>query len=395
MESISTQRYPASVKVAQALQERIARGHYAPGTWLPPERELAREFAVSRPIIRAALSSLQQQGLVVRDPGCRPRVQAVSAGQTPPEAAGQAGQTLQTIAAILPQQPTYVSAHAILRGISQALQQKEAPYRLTIVDTHPALSPANAEDNGPSPEHSFIEQALGGGVAGIIIWHLTWGAALSALRRLQERNLPLVFIDRYPAEMDCDYVGVDNRQGVRAAVDYLLGLGHRRIAYLTTDEQVTTVVERREGYREAFLASGIFPSPELIFAVPVERQNSMEAAAAYFLSLPDPPTALVADNDLHAFAIIREVQARGRRVPEDISVIGFDDIECYSPHPAMLTTIHQPFFQIGQRAAELLLRRLASSAASPARSFQQVMLPTSLVIRSTCRPLSASTGGRA
>jgi LacI family transcriptional regulator len=189
-------------------------------------------------------------------------------------------------------------------------------------------------------------------------------------------------------------VGVDNRQGVRAAVDYLLGLGHRRIAYLTTDEQVTTVAERKEGYREAFLAGGTFPPPELLYTVPVERQARMETAAAYFLSLPDPPTALVADNDLHAFAFIREVQARGRRVPEDISVIGFDDIECYSPHPAMLTTVHQPFFQIGQRAAELLLRRLASPGESPSRSYQQVVLPTSLVIRSTCRPFSAEEGSR-
>jgi DNA-binding LacI/PurR family transcriptional regulator len=395
MEKISTQRYPASVRVMQTLQERIARGHYVPGAWLPPERELAREFAVSRPIIRVALSGLQQQGLVVRDPGCRPRVQAVTAAQTSPEATGPAGRTLQTIAAILPQQPTYVSAHAILRGISQVLQQKEAPYRLTIVDTHPAPLPADTEGSGPSQEQSFIEKAIGGEVAGIIIWHVTWGATLSALRRLQERNLPIVFIDRYPAEMDCDYVGVDNRHGVREAADYLLGLGHRRIAYLTTDEQVSTVAERKEGYQEAFLARGIVPPPELIYSVPVKMQTSMETAAAYFLSLPDPPTALVADNDLHAFAFIREAQARGRRVPEDISVIGFDDIECYSPHPAMLTTVHQPFYQIGQRAAELLLRRLASPGASPSRSFQHVVLSTSLVLRSTCRPYPATAGSRA
>src|SRR5581483_982865 len=136
-----------------------------------------------------------------------------------------------------------------------------------------------------------------------------------------------------------------------------------------------------------FLAQGLLPLPELTYVSPMEIGADMGPAATYLLSLPEPPTAVVADNDLHAFAFIREAQKRGWRVPEDISVIGFDDIESYSPHPATLTTVHQPFYQIGQRATDLLLRRLAASGSSKTRVYQHVVLATSLVIRSTCRPL--------
>jgi DNA-binding LacI/PurR family transcriptional regulator len=111
-------------------------------------------------------------------------------------------------------------------------------------------------------------------------------------------------------------------------------------------------------------------------------------AADYFRNLPDPPTALFAVNDNVAHVFITEAEALGWSVPGDISVVGFDDIEQYSPRAPFLTTIRQPFEGIGTRAAELLLRNM-EGAKENKRTFQHMLLPTKLVVRSSCRPVNS------
>lgn len=379
-----TRRFPASHRVAQALQERLAGGYYLSGSWLPAERSLAAEFGVSRPVVRAAVARLVGEGLLVRRAGCRPLVAAGGALRPNPIEERRA---LPTIAAVLPQHPTYVSAQAYLRGIHAALQQSAAPYHLAVFDTHSAAPTSRGA--GPVPESATLERLREEGVAGVIVWHLSGRESLPALRRLLDDGTSVVFIDRHPRDLDCDFVGVDNPSAMRSAIEHLVGLGHRRIAYLSISEDVSTVREREEGYREAMCANGLGPAPELLYVTPQTLRAELAAAAEHLLALAEPPTAVAAVNDLHAFAFIRELSARGLRVPEDMSVMGFDDIESYSPHPATLTTVHQPFFQIGQRAAQLLLRRLAPGAAPSRAPRQHVMLATSLVARSTCRPLPA------
>ena len=116
------------------------------------------------------------------------------------------------------------------------------------------------------------------------------------------------------------------------------------------------------------------------------RIPNVRPAVRQFFEMTEPPTALFAMNDALAHYFIVEAEAAGGRVPDTISVIGFDDLERYSPRPALLTTIHQPFDRIGSRAAGLLIRRLKSPdpAALPS---QHILLPTPLVVRSTCQPL--------
>jgi DNA-binding LacI/PurR family transcriptional regulator len=391
METRDRQQFPAAERVEQILQDRIAQGYYSAGAWLPAERILASEIGVSRPAVREALSRLVQDGLIVRKPGCRPRVNRPS-----PAPSARPGAILETsrrtIAAVLPQVPTYVWAHAILRGISQALQDFEAPYRLTVYDTHPSASQLRRTMSDEALERSVLERLGRDGADGMIIWQVADMANLPMVRRLQENGLRVVFIDRCPPDFDCDYVGADNRSGVRSAVDYLLDLGHRRIGYITHGTRVTTVIEREEGYREALLARGIALNPELIFATSKGGLIDLRTAVEHFRSLSPRPTAVVVVSDQHAFAFIRECQAAGWRVPEQLSVIGFDDIEHYSPNPAMLTTVHQPFEQIGQRAAQLLLRRLSTRTGSTV-TFQHIVLPAPLIVRATCAPPRQADGG--
>lgn len=389
MDNSLIQQFPAPTRIAQMLQDRIVHGLYLNGSWLPAERDLAIEFAVSRPVVRAALNLLQEEGWIVRESGCRPRVHAPRSMDTAVvRDEKHVSSTVQTIAVVVPHQPVFVSAHAILCGINRTLQQKEAPYRVTVLDSHPSRFPDNMPGRSDDLERSYLEKIEADGDAGAIIWHLTGEKTQTTLRKLQRKGVALVFVDRQPVGLDCDYVGVDNRTGVLKAVEYLLELGHRRIGYLSTFEKASTVNEREESYRETLISHDIRPVPELTFAFK-EEGASIGAAVDYYFSLPEPPTALVCCNDLHAFAFIREARARGYRIPEDISVIGFDDIECLSPHVPTLTTIHQPFYQIGQRAAELLLRRLTKPGEALTTPYQHIVLPTSLVARSTCRALGS------
>lgn len=375
MPNNSTKRLPVSVQIQETLYKRIVDGYYSPGEWLPAERELAEELAVSRPMVRAALTELHQRGFIEREPHCRPRVpESVVPQKTDRHAASQ------TIAAILPQQPSYATAHSILRGITRELRQHESPCAVTVLDTH-------QEKKGPASkpwEIEILERLLHEPpVAGIIIWHYMGEETVPILRRIQKRGTPIVFVDRLPGEMDCDYVGVDNRGGMRQGIEYLLRLGHRRFALLMDNPHISAVREREAGFRDALWNAGILPDERLIRHA-FQHEHDIRHDLTALFEQPEPPTALVASNDLTAFAIMQAAVEKGWRIPQDFSLIGFDDIECSSPHPAILTTIHQPFFEVGQQAVALLLDRLRHPERTARRTYRQMQLATSLVVRSTC-----------
>lgn len=364
--------------VADAIRERIQTEHYGAGAWLPPERELAEEFRVGRPVVRAAISSLIATGHLTRSPGCRPLISYASSCQ--PADRRRARAALRMIALVLPHQPSYASAQAILRGVNRGLAEHDRPYHVAVFDTHAPDAPEVA--SGSATEREVLARLSDEGAAGVIIWHLSGDHTLPAILRLHASGSPVVFLDRCPRGHDCDYVGVDNRAGVQMAVEHLIGLGHRRIAYLTNSEQISTVRDRELGYRDALMGAGIAPDPALVYVTPELLRADLSGAAEYIVGLPDRPTAAVVLNDLHAFELIRQLEARGVRVPADMSVIGFDDVEANSPHPGMLTTVRQSFEEIGRRAADLLLRRLRSPEGAP-ETYQHVVLPTALTVRRT------------
>jgi DNA-binding LacI/PurR family transcriptional regulator len=374
-----------------ALQERIEQGHYAPGSWLPAERALAAEFSLDRSAVRSALAQLEKGGLIVRETGKRPWVRTGQAAlrqarngshiRSGPQTPTGRRTGMQIIAAILPQHPVFPASLALMHGINTALRSAEAPFRLQVMDTH-----GSTALRATSLEQQALDAVLREEIAGVLLWHLGGEETLLQLREIEQHGIPIVFVDRFPTEIACDFVGGDNHAGIEAAIDYLRGMGHQRIAYLSAEERVTAVAERLAAYRETMQAGGISPCPQWIGKVPQDNTAQVAPVFDQFFSLPNPPTAVVALNDALAYYFIEECARRGKRTPEDISVVGFDDLEEHSPRPPILTTLHQPFDKMGRRAAEILLRRLSGPDArqEPRR---HVLLPTPLVVRSTCRPL--------
>lgn len=225
--------------------------------------------------------------------------------------------------------------------------------------------------------------------------------ASSHLLEVYQQGFPVVILDDQSLHGRIPWVGPDNRIGAYEAVRHLIGLGHRRIAHIRGPAQYQCSYDRFIGYRQALEEAEIAFDPALVeqgdFTTPGGR-----AAAKRLLSVADRPTAIFAANDQMAYGVMAAAGAQGLHSPDDLAVIGFDDIAILAPIRPALTSVRQPFQEMGKRAAETLLA-LADAPqvfeggwydqaphATPARSnvdtlrAVHIQLPTELVIRESC-----------
>ena len=207
------------------------------------------------------------------------------------------------------------------------------------------------------------------------------------LRALQETGYPFVVVDpRVQLDQGIPAVSASNASGARAGVEHLLSLGHRRIGAILGPRDWMATTERLNGYRSALAAAGVLPAPDLV----VESDFSIEsgeAAAASLLDLPERPTAIFGFNDNVAIGVLRAAEARGLTVPDDLSVLGFDDSEQSGLVTPALTTVRQPLAEMGRMAVSLLLRLLDRQRVEA----MNIELATRLVVReSTAAPVTAA-----
>jgi LacI family transcriptional regulator len=195
-------------------------------------------------------------------------------------------------------------------------------------------------------------------------------------------NLPVITIDHRGKHAEFPSIATDGYEGARTAVQHLAELGHERIAFIAGDERLASAKDRHRAYMETLAQLGFKRDPSLIVNGDFSQSGGF-AATCKLLALKRPPTAIFAANDMSAFGAMAAIHNAGLKVPEDISVIGFDDIPAAAQvHPA-LTTVRQPIHQMGRSAVNTLLALIAGiEPASP-----QVSLPTELVVRdSTAAP---------
>jgi LacI family transcriptional regulator len=196
------------------------------------------------------------------------------------------------------------------------------------------------------------------------------------IETLTRRNFPFVLIDHQGTVESCPAVGATNWQGAYTATEYLIALGHRRISFITGSLDLGCAQDRLKGYRSALRTHHIPEAPELVYEGNFFQPDGYAGACA-LLDLPDPPTAIFASNDVMAMGVMDAVRNRGLRVPDDISVIGFDNI----PQSAMvyppLTTVQQPLEQMGRVAAQMLISILNNVE----KDTNRIELPTELIVR--------------
>ncbi|MFV0286439.1 MAG: LacI family DNA-binding transcriptional regulator [Demequina sp.] len=195
-----------------------------------------------------------------------------------------------------------------------------------------------------------------------------------------ETVVPIVAIDPHYGPNRLPTIDVDNFEGAERAAQHLLSLGHRRIGFLGGRNELDSSHLREAGFRHAHAEAGIPVDPALIIETRYAPENAAQATRT-LLGMAEPPTAIMGANDLTALAAIEVAQDLGLRVPEDLSVIGFDDIpEAGLASPA-LTTVRQPLQEMGAAAMRMLLDRIEGREHA-----SHVRLDTSLVLRETCAP---------
>ena len=210
------------------------------------------------------------------------------------------------------------------------------------------------------------------------------------LERLRAAGVPLVHLDAAGSEatIDIAQVGVTNWAGVRDATQHLIDLGHRRIGFIGGEPRALVSLERQEGYTAALRRNSIPVDPELIQPGDFMIEGG-EAAARALLDLPEPPTAIVASSDLEAMGVYHAAFERGLRIPDDLSVIGFDDtVLCEYLSPS-LTTVRQPLAQMADQAVRLL----GDLAQSDRPAMTRIELATTLVERGSTAAVAARVAG--
>ncbi len=233
--------------------------------------------------------------------------------------------------------------------------------------------------------------------------------------RLHKYGLPAVIIDDQDKPGDIPWVGTDNQHGGYMATRHLIELGHRRIAHIHGLQKYLCSHERYQGYCQAMQEAGLPLDPQLVFEGEF-IQSTGRAAGHYFFSLPPEqrPTAIFASADLAAYGVMAVAEEYGMQIPRDVALVGFDGLDSSAHVRPALTTVQQPFYEMGRRATELLLsmldqphfaRRLSDSLVAQPTSISgagnnhhqepvRVHLPSSLIIRESCgspRHLSLST----
>lgn len=333
---------------------------------MPTIFDVARRAGVSKSSVSRVLnggpvSSKTRQAVLdaIQELGYRPNVAA----------RGLVTKRSQTVGFVLTDvaDPYYSQ---IIRGVDAALSEKG--YSLVLCSAR--------WDN--ERELSYIRLLAEHRVDGLLVLSGQTTSSEHILHALsEEMERPIVVIDRSIPGAGFDTIGVDDFAAAAGAVRHLINLGHTRIAHVTGPLNYHSGVHRLQGYRHALAQAGIPVDDSLIVPGDFTKRGGYEAAAKLF-SRSEPPTAIFAANDVSALGVWQAAREWGLRIPEDLALVGFDDIELLSLADIPLTTVRQPRYDYGYMGTQMLLARIEEGGQPGKR--RQVILPTELVIRSSC-----------
>ncbi|MEO1020995.1 MAG: GntR family transcriptional regulator [Bacteroidota bacterium] len=355
---------PLYVQIIEDIKSRIASGVLKEGEQLKSHKLLAEEYDVSLITIKGALSTLIDEGYLYSRVGKGTFVAA------PP-------QVMQTTG---------------INSIGLVLQDVKNPFFSQIA--HTVEDTAYNKDytvllsnsaNQANKEEGQIENFKRMGVKGMIIASLIKEAhAPEVVRSLHEQNFPYVMVS-YTSDEDIWYVGSDHKKGAYMGTAHLISLGHAKIGYLNSPRENALGDVRQIGYRKALADYGLeFRSDYVLRTINDDVHKDYGSGvglANMFHEMDDKPTAFFSYNDLSAIGFIRRVMELGYSVPDDVAIVGFDDIQQAEFAPVPLTTIKQDVERIGQLAIDKLIHRIEGDDE---QLIHRTLITPTLVVRDSC-----------
>jgi len=348
-------------QVVDFYKEYINENDLNDGELLPSESKMAEKFNFSRDTIRRALDQLEKQGVVSRQRG-------KGTFYKNPESFVKE----KRIAVITTYLSNYIFPN-IISGIEEVVSSKH--YTLNLANT----------DNDPNKERKHLRKVIDNGVDGLII-EPTKSAVdihnMDLYKELKEKNIPFVMLNAYYRELDPSYAIVNDYKGGYKAAQYLLQLGHTNIAGIFKEDDLQGVF-RLKGFKKALGDYGVDPeSAEIGTYITSQISSYPYHCMDKMLSHKNRPTAVVCYNDQIAVGVVKAIIDNGLKVPDDISVVSFDDSILATATNVKLTTVRHPKDELGRHAARLLFNMLEIGVEKP-----RFLYNPELVVRDSCKEL--------
>jgi LacI family transcriptional regulator len=260
----------------------------------------------------------------------------------------------------------------VARGVEDAAQG--AGFNVILCNT----------DESEAKQQRYLDVLLQKRVDGILL--VPAGTSTELGDWIRKQSTPMVVLDRRIRCAQVDVVYGDSEGGAYQLIRHLLSLGHRRIAVLSGPKDISTAEDRVTGYRKALIEAGLGVRADWVRYGEFNQESGYEMAQQVLATVPRP-TALFAANNFIAIGALRALRQAGLRVPEDLSVVAFDDLTSELVIEPFLTVADQPAYEMGRRATELLLARLSGSATN---GYREIVLPTQLAVRRSSSPCGSS-----
>ena len=350
------------VAIADEIRRAIRQDAYAPDGRLPSERRLVRAYGAQRNTIRQALAVLEEEGRIasVDKSGW-----FVSSVENPAEPRSPAGKRV-----------LFVTFRRIDTPQTDCIAQA---LRDTLAEEGVSLLRYDTARQEEASLAAAVDEVIRLRPDGVAMWPLG-SLEMSFLAKLAAATA-LVLIDRRAFGFHSDSVRFNDAEGGRLVTEHLLERGHRRIAFLGDEPFVESVQSRWTGYRKALEEAGLGHDDNLTQLRYGSREPGFSASLRFLLrELPDPPSAVVCSNDDVASRMMMFCREAGLRVPEDVAITGFGNAASGYLDVMGLTTVAQPFAELGRAAGELLLRRLGEPYPAEGER-RESRLPMTLVVR--------------
>ncbi|HRT28498.1 MAG TPA: GntR family transcriptional regulator [Kiritimatiellia bacterium] len=358
------------MKIFNDLRAQLVEGKYSEKSRLPSEMQLVRKYGVSRPTVVRALKELQAAGFIERRAGAGTFARRITESDS-----GVGGALIGLIVPGMGVTEIFDVICGKLIGLART-NNYSVVWGSTPLRTDPQETPAELAE-------SFCQEMIERKVQGVFFAPFGWQSGQAQINRLiagrlRVAGIPIVLLDRdvapFPQRSDYDLVGIDNFAAGYTLTKHLLDMGCRRLFFVAGTQTLPTVEARYAGFREAMLAHGITANADPCPSI--DPADEVQIAAL----LKNKPDAFVCANDYRAGVLMQTLDALGCNVPQDVRIVGFDDVKYATLLRAPLTTMHQPCREIAAVAWQVMQNRLKN----PTLPTCTVSLAARLVVRQSC-----------